>query len=145
MRFLLSYHLAGPSPLPMDMWYLLKVTPAPRSHCSSACHLAEASLSLDMRCLLTVASAPHSCCSTTEQQTWGISSQFVQCCTGSKGEKERYTHLNVEFPRIARREKKDFLSDQCKDIEENNKWERLEVSSRKLEISKEHFMQIWAQ
>ena len=53
--------------------------------------------------------------------------------------------MNVEFPRIARREKKAFLSDQCKDIEENNKWKRLEVSSRKLEIPKEHFMQIWAQ
>ena len=38
-----------------------------------------------------------------------------------KGEKERYTHLNAEFQRIARRDKKDFLSDQCKEIEENNK------------------------
>ena len=36
------------------------------------------------------------------------------------GQKERYTHLNAEFQRIARREKKDFLSDQCKEIEENN-------------------------
>ena len=39
----------------------------------------------------------------------------------SRGEKERYTHLNAEFQRIARREKKAFLSDQCKEIEENNK------------------------
>ena len=39
----------------------------------------------------------------------------------SKGEKERYTHLNVEFQRIARRDKKAFLSDQCKEIEENNR------------------------
>ena len=39
----------------------------------------------------------------------------------SKGEKERYTHLNAEFQRIARREKKAFLSDQCKEIEENNR------------------------
>ena len=39
----------------------------------------------------------------------------------SKGEKERYTHLNAEFQRIARRDKKDFLSDQCKDIEKNNR------------------------
>ena len=37
-----------------------------------------------------------------------------------KGEKERYTHLNAEFQKIARRDKKDFLSDQCKEIEENN-------------------------
>ena len=39
----------------------------------------------------------------------------------SKGEKERYTHLNAEFQRIARRDKKDFLSDQCKEIDENNR------------------------
>ena len=39
----------------------------------------------------------------------------------SKGEKERYTHLNAEFQRIARREKKAFLSDQCKEIEEKNR------------------------
>ena len=39
----------------------------------------------------------------------------------SKGEKERYTHLNAEFQRIVRREKKAFLSDQCKEIEENNR------------------------
>ena len=39
-----------------------------------------------------------------------------------KGEKERYTHLIAEFQRVARRDKKAFLSDQCKEIEENNKW-----------------------
>ena len=39
----------------------------------------------------------------------------------SKGEKERYTHLNAEFHRIARRDKKAFLSDQCKETEENNR------------------------
>ena len=58
-----------------------------------------------------------------------------------KEEKERYTHLNAEFQRIARRDKKAFLSDQCKEIE----WERLEISSRKLEIPREHFIQRWAQ
>ena len=57
-----------------------------------------------------------------------------------EGEKERYTHLNTEFKRIARRDKKDFLSDQCKEIEENNR-ERIEISSRKLEIPREYFMQ----
>ena len=62
-----------------------------------------------------------------------------------KGEKERYTHLNAEFQRIARRDKKAFLSDQCKEIEENNRMERLEISSRKLEIPREHFLQRWAQ
>ena len=60
-----------------------------------------------------------------------------------KGEKERYTHLNAEFQRIARRDKKAFLRDQCKEIEENNRWERLVISSRKLEMPREHFMQSW--
>ena len=55
-----------------------------------------------------------------------------------KEERETYTHLNAEFQRIARREKKAFLSDQCKEIKENDKWERLEMSSRKLEIPREH-------
>ena len=61
-----------------------------------------------------------------------------------KGEKERYTHLNAEFQSIARRDKKAFLSDQCKEIEKTIDWGRLEISSRKLEISREHFMQGWA-
>ena len=62
----------------------------------------------------------------------------------SKGEKERYKHLNAEFQRIARRDEKAFFSDQCKEIEEKNRMERLEISSRKLEIPREHFMQRWA-
>ena len=63
----------------------------------------------------------------------------------SKGEKERYSHLNAEFQRVARRDKKPFLSDQCKEIEKTTEWERLEISSRKLEIPREYFMQRWAQ
>ena len=55
--------------------------------------------------------------------------------------KERYKHLNAEFQRIARRDKKAFFSDQCKEIEKTTEWERLEISSRKLEIPREHFMQ----
>ena len=62
----------------------------------------------------------------------------------NKEEKERCTHLNAEFQRIARRHKKAFLSDQCKEIEKTTEWERLEISSRKLEIPREHFMQRWA-
>ena len=62
----------------------------------------------------------------------------------SKGEKERYKHLNAEFQRIARRDKKALFSDWCKEIEENNRMERLRISSRKSEIPKEHFMQRWA-
>ena len=61
-----------------------------------------------------------------------------------KGVKERYIHLSSEFQRIARRDKKAFLSHQCKEIEENNRRERLEISSRKSEIPREHFMQRWA-
>ena len=59
--------------------------------------------------------------------------------------KERHIHLNAEFQRIAKRDKKASLGDQCKEIEENNSWERLDISSRKSEISREHFMQRWAQ
>ena len=66
-----------------------------------------------------------------------------------KGEKERYKHLNAEFKRIARRNRKAFFSDQCKEIEENNKMGKTRfsnlVSSRELEIAREHFMQRWAQ
>ena len=58
-----------------------------------------------------------------------------------KGEKERCTHLNAEFQRIAKRNKKTFLHEQCREIE----WERLTISSRKLEISREHFIQGWMQ
>ena len=62
----------------------------------------------------------------------------------SKGEKERYNHLNAEFQRRARNDKKAFLSDQCKEIEENNRMGKLEISSRKLEIPREHFVRKWA-
>ena len=58
----------------------------------------------------------------------------------SKGGKERYSHLNAEFQRIARRDKKAFLSNQCKEIEENNR-----MGKRKLDIPREHFMQRWVQ
>ena len=62
-----------------------------------------------------------------------------------KGEKARYIHVDTKFQRTARRDKKAFLSDQCKEIEETIEWERLEISSRKSEIPREHFMQSWAQ
>ena len=63
----------------------------------------------------------------------------------SKGEKESYNHLNSEFQRIARRDKKTFFSDQCKEIEENNRMGKTRISWRKLEIPREHFLQRWAQ
>ena len=62
----------------------------------------------------------------------------------NQGEKERCKRLNAEFQRIARRDKKAFLSDQCKEIEEKTEWGKLDISSRKLEIPREHFMQRWA-
>ena len=62
----------------------------------------------------------------------------------SKGEKERYTHLNAEFQRIARRDKKAFLSDQCKEIEENNRMGKTRDLFKKIRDTKEHFMQRWA-
>ena len=62
----------------------------------------------------------------------------------SKGEKERYTDMNAEFQRIARRDKKAFLSDQCKEIEENNRMGKTRDLFKKLEIPREHFMERWA-
>ena len=62
-----------------------------------------------------------------------------------RGKRERYTQQNVEFQRIARRDKKAFLVISAKKSRKTIEWERLEISSRKLEIPKEHFMQRWAQ
>ena len=63
----------------------------------------------------------------------------------SKGEKERYTHVNEEFQRIARRDKKAFLSDQCKEIEENNWMGKTRDLFKKFRDIKGNFMQRWAQ
>ena len=57
----------------------------------------------------------------------------------SKGEKERYKHLNAEFQRIARRDKKAFLSDQCKEIEENNRMRKTSNLLRKIRDTKGAF------
>ena len=62
----------------------------------------------------------------------------------SKGEKERYKYLNAEFQRIARRDKKAFFSDQCKEIEENNRLGKTR-DLKKIRDTKGHFMQRWAQ
>ena len=53
-----------------------------------------------------------------------------------KGERERYSQVNAEIQRIARRDKKAFLSEQCKEKEKTTEWERLEISSRKSEITR---------
>ena len=68
----------------------------------------------------------------------------------SKGEKERYTHLNAEFQRLAKRDKKAFLSNQFKEIEENNRMGKtrdlfFKKTKGTLEIPRKHVMQRWAQ
>ena len=62
-----------------------------------------------------------------------------------KGERKRYTQLNAEFQRTARRDKKAFLSDQRKKHRKTIEWKRSEIFSRKSEITRKHFMEIWAQ
>ena len=62
-----------------------------------------------------------------------------------KGKNEKYTHLNADFQRIARRDKKAFLSDQCKEIEENNRMGKTRDLFKKIRDTREHFMQRWAQ
>ena len=73
---------------------------------------------------------------------WGV---LTNSCEKKRIEKERYTHLNAEFRRIARRDKKAFLSDQYKEIEENNRMGKMRDLFKNLEILMEHFMQRWAQ
>ena len=63
----------------------------------------------------------------------------------SKGEKKRYSHLNVEFQRIARRDKKAFFSNQCKEIEENNRMGKTRDLFKKIRDTKGTFLQRWAQ
>ena len=76
--------------------------------------------------------------------------QIAEKTTEAKGkrEKERYTHLNAEFQRIARRDKKAILSDQCKEIEENNRLGKTRDLFKKIRDTKatfQHVMQKWAQ
>ena len=61
-----------------------------------------------------------------------------------KGERERYTYLNAEFQRIARRDKKAFVSDQCKEIEENNRMGKTRDLFKKTEMTRENFVHRWA-
>ena len=62
----------------------------------------------------------------------------------SKGEKERYKHLNAEFQRIAKRDKKAFFSDQCKEIEENNRMGKTRDLFKKIRYTKGTFHAKWA-
>ena len=61
-----------------------------------------------------------------------------------KGEKESYTHLNAELQKITRKDKKAFLSNQFKEIEENNRMGKTRGLFKKIRDTKEHFMQRWA-
>ena len=62
----------------------------------------------------------------------------------NKGEKERYNHMNAEFQRIARKDKKAFFSDQCKEREEKNRMGKTRDLCKKIRDTKGHFMQRWA-
>ena len=64
--------------------------------------------------------------------------------TKGKGEKERYTHLNAEFQRIARRDKKAFLSNQCKEIEESDRMGKIRDLFKKIRDTKGTFHANWA-
>ena len=68
-----------------------------------------------------------------------LSEEALQIAVKSKGEKERYKHLNAEFQRIARREKKAFISDQCKEIEENNRMGKTRDLFKKIRDTKGTF------
>ena len=63
----------------------------------------------------------------------------------AKEKNERYTHLNAEFQRIARRDKKAFLSGQCKEVEENNSMGKTRALFKKIRDTREYFMQRWAE
>ena len=62
-----------------------------------------------------------------------------------KGQKGRYIHLNAEFQRLARRDKKAFFSDQCKETEESNRMGKTRDLFKKFRDTRENFMEIWAQ
>ena len=72
---------------------------------------------------------------------WG---GLTNSCEKKRSEKERYKHLNAEFQRIARRDKKPSSATNAKKQRKTTEWERLGISSRKSEIPNEHFLQRWA-
>ena len=83
------------------------------------------------------------CCEKCKKVKW-LSEEALQIAekrreAKDKGEKERYTHLNAELQRIARRDKKAFLSDQCKEIEENNRMEKTRDLFKKIRDTKGTF------
>ena len=75
----------------------------------------------------------------------GLTNSYEKKRNERQRQKERYTHLNAGFQRIARRDKKAFLGFNAKKQRKTIEWERLEISSRKVEIPREYFMERWAQ
>ena len=75
----------------------------------------------------------------------GLTNSYEKKKAKHKGEKKRYTHLNAEFQRIARRDKKAFLSDQCKEREEKNRMGKTRDLFKKIRDTKGQVMQRWAQ
>ena len=67
---------------------------------------------------------------------WDLTNSWEKKRQKGKGEKERYTHLNAEFQRIVRRDKKAFLNDQCKEIEENNRMGKIRALFKKIRDTK---------
>ena len=81
----------------------------------------------------------------SKMAVWGgLTNSCEKKRSKSKGKKERYKHLKAELQRIARRDKKAFLSDQCKEIEENKRMGKTRDLFNKIKIPREHFMQRWA-
>ena len=74
----------------------------------------------------------------------GLTNSLKRREAKSKEEKERYKHLNADFQRIARRDKKAFFGDQCKEIEENNRMGKTRDLFKKIREPREHFTQRWA-
>ena len=74
----------------------------------------------------------------------GLTNSCAKKRSKKQRRKERYKHLNAEFQRIARRDKKAFFSDQCKEIEKNNRMGKTRDLFKKIRDTKEHFMQRWS-
>ena len=75
----------------------------------------------------------------------GLTNSYEKKRSERQRRKGKIYPFDGEFQGIASRDKKAFLSDQCKEMEENNRWERLEIFSREFKIRREYFMQRWAQ
>ena len=117
----------------MDMGNLLKDAPALCSFCSSVFNIVQETG-------IKTIPKKKKCKKATRLSEEALQIAVKRREVKGKGEKERNTHLNAEFQRIARRDKKASLSDQCKEIE-NSRMGKTRYLFKKLEIAREHFMQ----